>query len=138
MYKLTGTDLIIRLSDGVCIPSNLGNMDYAAYLEWVNNGNSPLPSDPPTAEQIYQAWKEERKAAVNAIAVEVDGMVFDGDEMAQTRMARAVTAADSLADTTAWTLADNSVVTVTAQQLKTACRLAGEEQTRIWNEGRPA
>lgn len=89
------------------------------------------------ASIAYQQWKSERQAAVDAITVEVDGMVFDGDEVAQTRMARAVAAADSLLETTEWTLADNTAAKVTVQQLKTACRLAGEAQTRIWNEGRP-
>lgn len=86
----------------------------------------------------YDAWKAGRMERVNAIVVEVDGLQFDGDEHSQNRMARAVASADSMADTTEWTLHDNRVVTVTVQQLKTACRLAGEEQTRIWNEGRPA
>lgn len=94
-----------------------------------------------SAEQLLAqlaAWKADRQAKVDAITVSVDGLVFDGDEISQGRMARAVTAADVLADTIYWTLHDNSVVLVTAQQLKTACHLAGEAQTRIWNEGRPA
>lgn len=86
----------------------------------------------------YEAWKADRQERVNAITVEVDGMMFDGDELSQGRMARTVTAADQLTDTTPWTLHDNSVVIVTAQQLKIACRLAGEAQTTIWNDGRPA
>ena len=99
-----------------------------------------------TAEQLaaeqaladYDAWKTERQERVNAITVEVDGMEFDGDELSQNRMARTVAAADLMTETTEWTLADNTVATVSVQTLKTACRLAGEEQTRIWNEGRPA
>ncbi|MDM5117189.1 DUF4376 domain-containing protein [Aeromonas hydrophila] len=86
----------------------------------------------------YRSWKSEREEKVRAIVVEVDGLRFDGDEDSQNRMARAVAAADSLLETTEWTLADNTVAKVTVQQLKIACRLAGEEQTRIWNEGRPA
>lgn len=86
----------------------------------------------------YDAWKVERQARVNTITVEVGGLVFDGDEDSQNRMARAVTAADTLTETIEWTMHDNSVATVTAQQLKTACRLAVEAQTAIWNEGRPA
>lgn len=89
-------------------------------------------------ERAYGSWKAERLEKVGAITVEVDGLVFDGDEDSQSRMARAVTAANALTDTTQWTLHDNSVVLVTAQQLKTACRLAGEAQTLIWNDGRPA
>lgn len=99
-----------------------------------------------TAEQLaaeqaqanYDAWKAERQERVNAITVEVDGMAFDGDELSQGRMARAVAAADQMTEITEWTLADNTVAMVSVQTLKTACRLVGEEQTRIWNEGRPA
>lgn len=90
------------------------------------------------AEADYQTWKAARQQAVDAITVEVDGLVFDGDELSQNRMARAVAAADALTETTDWTLHDNSVVTVTVLQLKIACRLAGEAQTVIWNEGRPS
>jgi len=84
----------------------------------------------------YETWKRDRQERVDAITVEVDGMVFDGDEISQNRMARSVTASASLDEMTYWTLHDNSVVQVTAQQLKTACRLAGEAQTAIWNDGR--
>lgn len=94
--------------------------------------------DAAAAEQGYLDWKAERESRVRAIVVEVDGQRFDGDEDAQNRMARAVAAADLMTETTEWTLADNTVTMVSVQTLKTACRLAGEEQARIWNEGRPA
>lgn len=80
--------------------------------------------------------KSTRTEAVAAITVEVDGMVFDGDETAQERMARTVTAATatgaSMDDTTVWVLHDNTVATPTIRQLATALRMAGEEQTRLW------
>lgn len=85
----------------------------------------------------YDIWKVDRQSRVNNITVTVDNMIFDGDEISQGRMARSVIAADSLEDTTEWTLHDNSVVMVTISQLKTACRLAVEAQTAIWNEDRP-
>lgn len=86
----------------------------------------------------YHAWKAERDERVRAIVVEVEGLRFDGDEDSQNRMARAVAAAYLMTETTEWTLADNTVAVVPVQTIKTACRLAGEEQTRIWNEDRPA
>ena len=80
--------------------------------------------------------KAERASAVAAITVEVDGMVFDGDEVAQERMARTVTAATatgaSMNDTTVWVLHDNTVATPTIRQLATALRMAGEAQTALW------
>ncbi len=46
MYKLTNSQFIIR-ADGVCIPADPANTDYAAYLAWVEAGNTPDPADVP-------------------------------------------------------------------------------------------
>lgn len=96
----------------------------------------PEPTKEELAAQTLAQAKAERAAAVAAITVTVDGMVFDGDEKAQERMARTVTAATatgaSMDDTTVWVLHDNTVATVTVRQLATALRLAGEAQTALW------
>lgn len=93
------------------------------------------PAEVVAEEELAKA-KGERAEAVAAITVEVDGMVFDGDEKSQERMARTVTAATSTSasmdDTTVWVLHDNTVVTVTIRQLATALRMAGEAQTALW------
>ena len=59
-------------------------------------------------------------------------MTFDGDEAAQTRMARAVLLADSPDELTDWVLADGTVARVSAAQLRRACREAGKAQTKLW------
>ena len=38
---------IKRVSDGACIPFNLTNTDYQAFLRWCEEGNTPLPADAP-------------------------------------------------------------------------------------------
>jgi biopolymer transport protein ExbD len=98
----------------------------------------PEPTEEELAAQALAAAKATRAAAVAAITVEVDGMVFDGDEAAQERMARTVTAATatgaSMDDTTVWVLHDNTVAQPTIRQLATALRLAGEAQTALWTK----
>lgn len=88
------------------------------------------------AELTLAEAKTKRAEAVAALTVEVDGMVFDGDEKAQERMARTVTAATSTGEgmdaVTTWVLHNNTVAQVTVRQLAVALRLAGEEQTRLW------
>ncbi|WP_444467226.1 DUF4376 domain-containing protein [Sutterella wadsworthensis] len=79
--------------------------------------------------------KNERAEAVAAIKVTVDGMVFDGDETAQSRMARALTAAEAAGQTsTIWVLADNTVATVTKAQLAQALALSMQEMGKLWTK----
>jgi len=52
MYKQyipvnSGDNFIIRLTDGAWIPVSDGNTDYQAYLQWLAEGNEPLPPDEP-------------------------------------------------------------------------------------------
>lgn len=88
------------------------------------------------AQELAEA-KTERAEAVSKIIVEVDGMKFDGDETAQTRMGRTISAAIALGvdlntEKRTWVLADNTVAEPTISQLAQALKLAGDEQTRLW------
>lgn len=53
MYKSIANDVLIgkpvevvlRVADGAFIPFDPANTDYQAYLEWLAEGNQPLPAD---------------------------------------------------------------------------------------------
>ena len=51
-YKLNPSGSVTRLSDNASIPADPTNVDYAAYLAWVEAGGVPDPVDPPTAAEI--------------------------------------------------------------------------------------
>lgn len=75
--------------------------------------------------------KAGRNELVESIVVTVNGKEFNGDEIAQGRMARAAVAMEDT-DQTLWVLADNTPTMVTKAELHEALRLAGEAQTAIW------
>ena len=41
---------IKRLSDNAFIPFDPQNSDYAEYLKWLDEGNTPLPADDQTGQ----------------------------------------------------------------------------------------
>jgi len=46
MYKLTNSGAIENLTDGSFIPMDFANIDCQYYLQWVAEGNTPLPHEP--------------------------------------------------------------------------------------------
>lgn len=103
---------------------------------WVEKIPDPTPEE--IAEKKLEEAKAERATAVSQILVEVDGMVFQGDEESQQRLSRTITAATatgaSMEDKTTWVLADNTIARVSIAQLARALRLAGEKQTELWTK----
>ncbi|MCS6126693.1 DUF4376 domain-containing protein [Shewanella baltica] len=81
-------------------------------------------------------FRTQRTVAVNSIIVEVDGLVFDGDEQSQRRMLAAIHASeDAGIESTIWRLADNTEAAVTVEQIRQAHSLAIIEQGKLWTKG---
>lgn len=78
-------------------------------------------------------FKHNRQKQLDTLTVEVDGMVFDGDEASQSRMGRASFSLEP-GETINWVLATNEAQTVTKEQLAKALRLAGAKQAEFWTQ----
>ena len=107
-----------------------------------SDGNGVYWDGTPEEEQAYltdpvrlrEEAKALRTAAVeNIIVTTTTGKTFDGDEVAQVRMARAIIGMQATgASTIVWVLADNTTTQATLAELTEALCLAGQAQADVW------
>jgi hypothetical protein len=72
-YQLTQGNTILRLADNAFIPPDPANTDYAAYLKWVEAGNTPEPAPEPPAP--VKPTAEEKLAASGLTIAELKGLL---------------------------------------------------------------
>ena len=103
-------------------------------IEKINNNGLKISKEKKFEPKPLVNNKALRAEEVANITVTIqNGKIFDGDEEAQMRMLKAITASDILGLTeTQWKLADNNISTVTLDELKEAFGLAVQEQSTIW------
>jgi hypothetical protein len=92
-YQLTTGNTILRLADNAFIPAAPGNRDYREYLDWLSEGNTPLPAPAPappapdyiafwdalTTSTIYTAIREQSFVSLpmNTLATELIALLGD-------------------------------------------------------------
>lgn len=137
-YSVPAVRTAIAKATGLCFGSPKNEKEWSKlgvkYEVTIEPDPEPVePTPEELAKQELEEAKRVRKEAVAAIKVEVDGMTFDGDEVAQSRMARAITAADVAGmDSTVWVLADNTVANVTKAQLQQALTKSMLAMAELW------
>lgn len=107
------------------------------YQSWVVKELAPEIVEQNLADAARverEQFKLSRQEAVDRITVQTaSGNVFDGDEVSQNRMARAVIALQGSGQpSVTWILADNTVIQATWQELAEALALAGAKQAELW------
>ena len=76
-YQLTTGDTILRLADNAFIPPDPANTDYAAYLEWVEDGNTTLPNPDVQPYTWEQALAKRDKALHDSDWTMIPGCTVD-------------------------------------------------------------
>lgn len=64
MYIVLSTGSVCRTTDNAVIPADASNGDYAEYLAWLEQGNSPAP--------VAGEGKTDRVGAINERLAEID------------------------------------------------------------------
>ena len=113
---------------------------FDIYRQWVKgdkeNEMLPLPLESDAVEEINKhfraVFKDTRGHTVAKSTVEVDGLVYDADEVSQQRLVVAMLSAIDDEETTVWVLHDNSVTYLNRPQLQQVLRACTLQMSSIW------
>ena len=72
-YQLTHNELIFRPKDNAWIPPDPANRDFAAYLAWLEAGNTPDPA--PTPEPPVPLTPAEKLAQSGLTVAELKALL---------------------------------------------------------------
>ena len=112
----------------------IGDKWFTKYSVSDLDADGITAKDAEIAINTRNSLKEQRTKNVEAIKVTTTaGNTFDGDEISQGRMARAILGLQAAnVATVTWVLSNNTPIQVTASELGEALALAGAAQAAIW------
>lgn len=115
------------------LPADLPEPTIPVLPDPVPNTPEPEFTQEELDAQAYAQSRVERTQAVENIQVTTTaGNTFDGDEVAQGRMARAILSLPDDTTTISWKRSDNTFADITKLELAEALALAGAEQAALW------
>lgn len=101
MYQLLDYG-VARITDGVSIPPDPANSDYAEYLAWIGYGNTPLPPKQPSVAELLASAKDELRELRKPMLDAVNGIGWRASMTGNTAVANeALALAQALLDITA-------------------------------------
>lgn len=115
-YQLTNCSSILR-SDGVSIPADPANADYAGYMAWVADGNLPSPACQPSMPELIGQAQDAIQSMLDEVA---ESWQYDSILSAATYANSSVQKFKAEADAliawrdSVWSLAYNSLAKVRA------------------------
>ena len=116
------------LNGNMSVPNASGNREREAIVAWIAEGNTPELefSDAELLVQAQQVVKQAKTEALASIKVTTtSGKVFDGRDIDQQRMVSAILSSSVIDITeTQWKLADNTIATISLDELKEALALS--------------
>lgn len=126
--------------EGVAVPDGAEPGDYVysgSNLTLTKTTNELAARSAEKAAMAREVAKAARSATVSAITVTTTaGRTFDGDEISQGRMARAIIALNAQPQTPVptvnWVLANDTVIQTNAAELTEALARAGAAQAAVW------
>ena len=126
-------------ADGTLLPKHknlslVQTKEDGSYYYYYNQDGTPDVSKIAELEatQAREAFKAQRQEAVDNLEVTYEGTIYQGDEVSQGRMSRAILALPDDTTTTLWIAKDNTPMQLTRVDLSSIHRLAGEAQTVLW------
>ena len=138
MYYKLNTDGTIQSAnkqhEGFSPLSELETKEDGTYYQYYNIDGTPDVSKIAELEatQAREAFKAQRQEAVDNLEVTYEGTIYQGDEVSQGRMSRAILALPDDTTTTLWIAKDNTPMQLTKVDLSSILRLSGEAQTALW------
>jgi len=114
---------VLRAEDGAAIPFDESNADYAAYLAWVGEGNTPNQPPQPTIAELILRAKAETRIQRQPIITVCDGLQASALSKGDLALAQTIeTAKQALRDITDLVLYD--CTTYEQMKAKTLARYA--------------